>query len=440
MGIKDEPMQSGRFTIEKLGEAKFPSPIERLSGQTFVNDNERILTNPHLLAVTETIKRGEQPEGFEIAGPRSHTFFNPPKTKAAIVTCGGLCPGINAVIRGIVMQLWYRYNCRNVIGIRYGYGGLGPDADPFMNLEPDDVSSIHSLGGTILGSSRGAPTVQEMVDSLVRNKINILFTIGGDGTMRGAGALWHEIKKRGLEISIISIPKTIDNDIPFVRRTFGFETAVMEASKAIHSAHVEATGVPYGIGLVKLMGRHAGYIAANATLANGHANFCLIPEVPFQLEGKKGLFELLEERLSLRRHAVIVVAEGAGQYFFKNKSGGADASGNKALQDIGVYLKDQITQHFSAKNLPVTTKYIDPSYIIRSQVANSNDQLYCARLAQNAVHAAMAGKTGMLIGYWHGEMTHVPTSVLASKSQNINPAGELWFNVLELTGQPQEIG
>lgn len=433
-------MQSGRFTIEKLGEARFPSPIERLAGQTFVNDRERLLTSPHLLTVSDIIKSGQQPEGFELAGPRGDLFFNPPKTKAAIVTCGGLCPGINAVIRGIVMQLWYRYNCRNVVGIRYGYGGLAADADPFMNLEPDSVSSIHSSGGTILGSSRGAPAVQEMVDSLVRNKIDILFTIGGDGTMRGAGAIWQEIKKRGLEISIISIPKTIDNDIPFVRRTFGFETAVMEASKAIHSAHIEATGVPYGIGLVKLMGRNAGYIAANATLANGHANFCLIPEVPFQLEGKKGLFELLEERLSLRRHAVIVVAEGAGQYFFKNKTGSSDASGNEALQDIGIYLKDQISQYFSSKKLPVTTKYIDPSYIIRSQAANSNDQLYCARLAQNAVHAAMAGKTGMLVGYWHGEMTHVPTSVLATRSQRINPAGELWFNVLELTGQPQKIG
>ena len=433
-------MQSGRFTIEKLGEAKFPSPIERLEGQTFVNDSERLLYSPHLLAATETIKSGKEPEGFEIAGPRSNIFFNPPKTKAAIVTCGGLCPGINAVIRGIVMQLWYRYNCRNVVGIRYGYGGLAADAEPFMTLEPDAVTSIHTAGGTILGSSRGAPTTKEIVDSLAKQKIDILFTIGGDGTMRGASAIWQEIKKRQLKISIVSIPKTIDNDIAFVRRTFGFETAVMEASKAIHSAHIEATGVPYGIGLVKLMGRHAGYIAASATLANGHANFCLIPEVPFKLEGKKGLFELLEERLSLRRHAVIVAAEGAGQYFFDGKKGDADASGNQSLQDIGVYLKKKINDYFASRSLPVVTKYIDPSYIIRSQPANSNDQLYCARLAQNAVHAAMAGKSGLLIGYWHGEMTHVPTKALENKNQNINPSGELWFNVLELTGQPQEIG
>jgi len=438
--MKDEQMQYSRFTIENLGDAKFPSPIERLVGQKFVDDSERLLYSPHLLTATQTIKRGDEPEGFEIAGPRSNIYFNPPKTKAAIVTCGGLCPGINAVIRGIVMQLWYRYNCRNVIGIRYGYGGLAADAEPFLNLEPDSVTSIHTTGGTILGSSRGTPTTQEIVDSLTKHDIDILFTIGGDGTIRGASALWQEIKKRKLKISIVSIPKTIDNDIPFVRRTFGFETAVMEASKAIHSAHIESTGVPYGIGLVKLMGRHAGYIAANATLANGHANFCLIPEVPFNLEGKKGLFELLEDRLSLRRHAVIVAAEGAGQYFFEGKKGSKDPSGNRSLQDIGIFLKDRITEYFAAKKLPVVTKYIDPSYIIRSQAANSNDQLYCARLAQNAVHAAMAGKTGMLVGYWHGEMTHIPTSALENKNQNINPAGELWFNVLELTGQPQEIG
>lgn len=429
-----------RFAIESLGEGTVPSPLERADDMRFVRDDDRIALNPNLGFLTTTIGQGRIPEGFEIAGPRSKLFFNPPKTRAAIVTCGGLCPGINAVIRGIVLQLWHRYNCRKILGIPYGYGGLGPDAEPPIALDPDAVSQIHQSGGTMLGSSRGAPPVPVMVDYLVQHQVDMLFAIGGDGTMRGAQAIWEEVKRRGLKISIISIPKTIDNDIPFVRRSFGFETAVSVATHAIHSAHTEATGAPHGIGLVKLMGRHAGYIAATACLATGHANFCLIPEVPFALEGPRGLLEQVEARVIQRRHAVIVVAEGAGQDFFAGQPEERDASGNAKLGDIGVFLKERLSRHMASRGLNVTLKYIDPSYLIRSAAANPNDQLHCARLAQNAVHAAMAGKTGLLIGYWHGLMTHVPTSALTGVKQRINPQGELWFGVLETTGQPPHIG
>lgn len=429
-----------RFAIETLGEPLISSPLERSDEMSFVRDDDRLAVSPLLNTLTSQVQAGETPEGFELAGPRAKIFFNPPKTRAAIVTCGGLCPGINAVIRGLVLQLWHRYNCRQVFGIRYGYGGLSQDAEPPLSLDPDAVSQIHQIGGTVLGSSRGAPPVPEMVDFLVKNRINMLFAIGGDGTMRGAQAIWEEVKRRGLKIAVVSIPKTIDNDIPFVRRSFGFETAVGVATHAIHSAHTEATGAPYGIGLVKLMGRHAGYIAATACLATGHANFCLIPEVPFGLEGPGGLLEQIENRILLRRHAVIVVAEGAGQYFFDQGPKARDASGNVKLGDIGPYLKDRINEHMVKKNLPVTLKYIDPSYLIRSAPANPNDQLHCARLAQNAVHAAMAGKTGLLIGYWHGRLTHVPTSALTGIKQRINPQGELWFSVLETTGQTPSIG
>jgi 6-phosphofructokinase 1 len=429
-----------RFAIETLGEPTIPSPLERSDEMSFVRDEDRLAVTPILGSLTAQLSSGLKPEGFELAGPRAKIYFNPPKTRAAIVTCGGLCPGINAVIRGLVLQLWHRYNCRQILGIRYGYGGLGLDSEPPINLDPDTVSQIHQTGGTVLGSSRGAPPVSEMVDFLAKHRIDMLFAIGGDGTMRGAQAIWEEVRRRGLNISIVSIPKTIDNDIPFVRRSFGFETAVGVATQSIHSAHTEATGAPYGIGLVKLMGRHAGYIAATACLATGHANFCLIPEVPFGLEGPGGLLEQVENRVLLRRHAVIVVAEGAGQHFFDQGQKGRDASGNVKLGDIGLHLKDKINAHMSAKNLSVTLKYIDPSYLIRSAPANPNDQLHCARLAQNAVHAAMAGKTGLLIGYWHGRLTHVPTSALTGVKQRINPEGELWFSVLETTGQPPAIG
>ncbi len=436
-------MKSGRFAIESVGEATIPSPIERPDATAYTRDDDLLIYHPRLSSLKKVFSKGAgDPEGFELAGPRAKIFFNPPKARAAIVTCGGLCPGINAVIRSIVLQLWYRYNCRDVLGIRYGFAGLAEDGETPLHLDPDSVSDIHLSGGTILGSSRGTPTATQIVDGLVENKIDMLFTIGGDGTMRGASAVWEEIKRRKLTIAVVSVPKTIDNDIPFVRRTFGFETAVATATHSVHSAHVEATGVPHGVGLVKLMGRHAGYIAANTCLATGHANFCLIPEVPFKLEGPNGLLQLVEDRVTVRRHAVIVVAEGAGQQFFSGDSAnlGKDASGNAKLGDIGTFLRDRISAHFHERKIPATLKYIDPSYLIRAAPATPNDQLHCSRLAQNAVHAAMAGKSGLLIGYWHGEMTHVPTSALAGVKQNINPNGELWFNVLETTGQPPTIG
>lgn len=433
-------MRIADFTVETLGEATIPSPIERDEAFGFVFDSERISYNPHFRLGSEVEGGGEEVAGFELAGPRSKIFFNPPKTRAAIVTCGGLCPGINAVVRGIVMQLWCRYNCRDILGIRYGFQGLGPEGELPLPLTPEAVETIHMQGGTFLGSSRGTPPPSVIVDYLVDHRIDMLFAIGGDGTMRGATAIWEEVKRRGLSIAVVSVPKTIDNDIPYVRRTFGFETAVSIATNSIISAHTEAVGARYGIGLVKLMGRGAGYIAANACLATGLANFCLVPEVPFALEGPTGLLQLVENTIAWRRSAVIVVAEGAGQYFFSTPNQARDPSGNPRLGNIGQFLKERLEQHFQAKKASVTLKYIDPSYLIRTAAANPTDQLHCGRLAQSAVHAAVAGKSGLLIGYWHGQMTHVPTKILSGFKKNINPRGELWFNVLETTGQPAVIG
>jgi 6-phosphofructokinase 1 len=441
-------MQSSKsmnFDIESLGPALHKSPIELSNPENFTPDDDRIIWNPHLKSIKRSLadSPGAPLSGFELAGPRSKLFFDPTKVRAAIVTCGGLCPGINAVIRSLVLQLWHRYGCTDVTGIRFGYHGLGTSPpEPALALTPDLVAQVHMRGGTMLGSSRGTPSVQQIVDSLVATGINMLFTIGGDGTMRGALAISQEIKRRGLQIAVVGVPKTIDNDIPFVRRSFGFETAVSKACESIHAAHVEAEGVENGIGLVRLMGRDSGYIAANATLATGQVNFCLVPEIEFGLEGPGGLYELLEARLTKRRHAVIVTAEGAGQQYFAAAGPRAvDASGNTRLGDIGIFLKERITTHFKQKTgRTVHVKYIDPSYIIRASAADAADQLFCARLAQNAVHAAMAGKTGLLIGWWHGRMTHVPLAALGQNRQRINPEGELWFNVLETTGQPFKIG
>ncbi len=428
------------FTVASLGTPTIRSPIQLIENGKYTNDSKRLLFDPHTTTSDPTTKDADI-ISFEVAGPREKIYFNPKRTKAAIVTCGGLCPGLNAVIRALVMQLWYRYEVRNIVGVRYGYSGLGADSsDEFMELTPDQITDIHEKGGTILGTTRGTPPTSEMVNSLDKYNINILFCIGGDGTMRGAQAIAREIKERNLKIGVVGIPKTIDNDIPYVRRSFGFESAVAVACQSVVAAHEEARGTKNGIGLVKLMGRASGYIAANTAIATGHANFCLIPEVPFKLEGKNGLFALLEHRLENCGHAVVVAAEGAGQDFVATDIKKTDASGNAKLGDIGVFLKDRINEHFSRREIPISLKYIDPSYLIRSIPPNTTDLLHCARLAQNAAHAAMAGKTAVMIGYWHGEMTHVPLAALENKRQTINPAGQLWFNVLEATGQPMIIG
>lgn len=431
-------MATDQFEVESLGFAKHVSPIKDYAG--LQKPPQHILVDPHLDSFMKAQQDQAVPQSFEIASPSPHIYFEPPRTRAAIVTCGGLCPGINAVIRALVMQLWYRYTVRSITGIRFGYQGLSREnEDEYLDLTPEVVMNIHEQGGTILGSSRGNPTAEEMVQTLKNNNFNILFVIGGDGTMRGALAIHEAAKKIGYKISIVGVPKTIDNDIPYVRRSFGFETAVSVACEAVRTAHIEARGFKNGIGLVKLMGRHSGYIAANATLATGHANYCLIPELPFTIEGKGGLLDSLTERFTFTDHAVIVVAEGAGQQYFDANKAEKDPSGNVKLGDIGLFLKNEIGKHFSKLKIPHALKYVDPSYIIRAAPANPADALFCARLAQNAVHAAMAGKTAVMVGYWHGRMTFVPMKAMGNRRQSIKPEGDLWFNVLETTGQPASL-
>ncbi len=425
-----------QLEVSTLGPCQFKSPLKRSkrTGEgvgTYVPDDMRVLYELRH-------REGEpiHPVSFERAGAREDLFFDPNKTRAAIVTCGGLCPGINNVIRSLVLELTHNYGVAEVLGIRYGYQGLNPAAGRSpIQLTPATVDGIHHQGGTILGSSRGHQEPATTVEFLADNKIDILFCIGGDGTQRGAHKMADEIARRQLPISIIGIPKTIDNDIKFCFRTFGFFSAVAEAEKVIDCAHVEANGVLNGIGLVKLMGRQAGFIAAAATLASGEANFTLIPEVPFELDGEHGFLAALERRLKAREHAVVVVAEGAGQHLLAAGPDEHDASGNRKLGDIGPFLKQKIVDYFTAKNMPAKVKYMDPSYHIRSVAANAADSLLCEQLARHAVHAGMAGKTDILIGLWHNHLVHVPLEVSTGEKKQLSPEGELWTAVLALTGQ-----
>lgn len=424
-----------QFEVASLGECRFDSPLllGTMPGDgrcDFTFDDARILYEPRF-------RQGEAtcPLSLEHAGPRQKIFFDPATVKAAIVTCGGLSPGINNVVRTVVLELMHNYGVPEVVGIRFGYEGLNPKVGrPPIALTPEVVENIHHHGGTILGTSRGPQEATTTVDFLVSRGINMLFCIGGDGTQRGSHAIAEEVKRRGLKIAIIGIPKTIDNDIEFCYTTFGFATAVGQAEIAIDRAHVEAKAVFNGVGLVKLMGREAGFITATAVLASGEANFCLVPEIPLELYGPHGFLAKLKRRLEARAHAVVVVAEGAGQHLLEEINA-TDASGNRRLSDIGYFLKAQIEQYLHAEGVSTSVKYFDPSYLIRSLPAEAVDSLLCERFARAAVHAAMSGRTDLLIGLWHNHLIHVPLTTSTGQKKRLDPESELWTSVLSLTGQ-----
>jgi len=422
-----------------LGEPRYDSPLcaeakRGGSAANFVGEGHfvRAQVDYHL------DRPAEEELLFEKAGARRRIFFDPARTRAAIVTCGGLSPGLNNVIRSVFLELTMNYGVPEVLGIRYGYQGLNPKQgrEP-LRLTLSMVEGIHQLGGTILGTSRGSQDPAVMADFLADRKIDILFCVGGDGTQRGAHALYEEITRRSLPIAIVGIPKTIDNDIAFCDRTFGFTTAVEEAERVIAGAHVEAKGPRYGIGLVKVMGREAGFIAAAATLASQEVNFTLIPEVPLRLDGPKGFLAALRRRMLEREHAVIVVAEGVGAAMVDRQTAQRDASGNVKLPDIGPVLKDAILKYFAENGPPVDVKYIDPSYVIRSVPANCEDDILCDQFGRRAVHAAMAGKTGVLLGHLSGTFVHVPIAMSVGQKRRVNVEGELWNAVLSATGQPR---
>jgi len=393
--------------ISSLGEAKISTPVQKRAGGSdvirFVTDDDRVVIEIDDRQIARMLNDGQNLPCFELA---------------------------------VVLELHYGYGVRNIFGIRYGLQGfIAGYGHDLIDLTPESVVNIHDRGGTVLGSSRGPQDIDEIIDSLERMNIGLLFMIGGDGTLTAAGRLADTILDRGLKIGVVGVPKTIDNDIHMVSRSFGFDTAVDIATKAIISASNEAEGYPNGIGLIKLMGRHAGFIAATAVLAQQDVNFVLIPEIDFDLNGPDGLFAALEKRLSERKHAVIVVAEGAGQKFFEEENSERDASGNIKLKDIGIYIKEAIGAHFAAKGIEISIKYIDPSYMIRSLPANANDRVFCNFLGRNAVHAGMAGKTSMLIGHWNNQFVHVPMKLIAEKRKTVKPTGSLWRSTLEATGK-----
>jgi 6-phosphofructokinase 1 len=430
------------FTIRRLGPAEIPSPLAATYGEDsayFIRDDERALFD----TVGRSSHHAEMPTDIEavtleVAGPRRRLFFQPEKTRAAIVTCGGLCPGINQVIRGLVRELLIQYRIQEVLGIRYGFQGLVAGGLPPMTLSLQAVEQIHHLGGSLLGTSRGPQDSERMVAFLRERQIDILFTIGGDGTSRGGLEISRALRAKGIPIAVVGLPKTIDNDINFVEKSFGFETAFSIAEQALKAAHAEAIGAFNGVGLVKIMGRHSGYITTLASLASGDVNFVFVPEVSFALDGPNGFLRVLEQRLASRGHALIAVAEGAGQELLQQEAAqlGRDASGNQRLADIGVFFKRSIEKHFNERGVPINVRYIDPSYMIRSAPTTSNDAVFCLHLAQSAAHAAMSGRTDMLVGIWKNTFTHVPLEAVISGRRRMDPNGPLWLSLLQAIEQP----
>jgi 6-phosphofructokinase 1 len=435
----------GRITaadvaIKDLGRCRLPSPVAAHLDEKalhFVGEADKVLVEDCLSQLPARAEPGALP-AFELAGPRNRIFFDPRTVRCGIVTCGGLCPGLNNVVRGLVLELHHGYGARRILGFRYGYEGLisrcGHEPLP---LTAESVSRIHHQGGTILGSSRGCQDPGEVVDNLEALGVDILFVVGGDGTIRGAMQVTAEIARRGLKVAVVAVPKTIDNDIHFIDRSFGFESAFSAAVEVIRAAHVEATGARDGIGLVKVMGRHSGFVACHAALASTDVDLVLIPEVPAALEGERGVFRCLERVLDRKGHAVVVAAEGAAQELMGPAVADTDKTGNQRLKDVGVFLRDRLTAHFKQAGREVTLKYIDPSYTIRSVPASPSDSVYCWNMARNAVHAAMAGNTEMLIGRWHGRFVHVPMALAIRSRKQVDPTDDLWMSVIEATGQPK---
>lgn len=410
----------------------------KISGHATPTYNQLIHDNEYVLL--DIVRRSglkTSAHSFIRAGPRKHIMWESNEVNAAIVTCGGLCPGMNDVISELFTTLYYNYGVDTIYGIRNGLRGFWDGQYmPYIQLTPEKIHGIYELGGTVLGSSRGGFDIDKIMNNLIKHNINQIYIIGGDGTHRAADRIALEAKNRKLKISVIGIPKTIDNDLGVIDRSFGFSTAVTEARKAIQAAVVEASCAPYGIGIVQLMGRHAGYIAAHATLSARQVDICLIPEIQFPMTGDNGVCGLTEYVLRRQGYAVIVVAEGAGSDLVKTAVQ-YDEGGNKKLPDIGKFMQSEMSQYFKSKKLDVSIKLIDPSYMIRAVPADASDAVYCQSIAQNAVHGAMAGYTGFSSGLVNNRTVLIPFDLISATSPSyLNPDGRTWERVLSLTHQP----
>ena len=266
----------------------------------------------------------------------------------AIATCGGLCPGTNDVIRAIVLELHHLYKVRHIYGVRYGFQGFIPKyGHDLVDLTPEVVANIHTFGGTVLSSSRGPQDIGEIVDALDRMQHPASSSSSAaTAPCRAANRICEEIARRELRIGVIVIPKTIDNDIALVSRSFGFDTAVEMATEAIHAAHTEALGAPNGIGLVKLMGRYLRVHRRQRHPGLAGSQLCPDPRGRFR-SGRRlrsaGQSGRPPEGAAPRRHRG---GRGRRGTILPEENRQRDPSGNLKPGDIGHFLQDEIKDYF----------------------------------------------------------------------------------------------
>jgi len=397
----------------------------------FLNPNEKVL-GTILMNDSKAALRSHALDGGAIRGNAcKHIWWEPKKVKAALITAGGLCPGLNSIIQGVTNCLWRDYGVRQIVGITAGYNGLSdPAKHPSMLLTPELVEDIHMRGGSILKAGRGGFNAAKICETLRAGGYTHLFVIGGDGTQYAGHLLYVEARKQKLPISVVGVPKSIDNDVLFVDRTFGFDSAVEAAAGVIRNGWVEATSCPNAVGIVKLMGRDAGFVAAHAALASNLVDLVLVPEVEVEMED---VLQFVDATLAHKGHMVVVVAEGAGQAHVA--TGQKDASGHTVYGDVGVYLRDTLNKHLKPKG--GRTFYIDPSYIIRSVPPTPNDHIYCARLANNAVHTAMRGYTGVCVGAIHNIIVILKSKLIASGKKQLKIKSSTWQSCVQVCSMPE---
>jgi len=409
--------------------------VKKWPGRHFVNPDELVMGHIITNDSKQAARDSETANGCFRANATRHIYWDPKDVRAAIVTCGGLCPGLNSVVRELTDCLYNEYGVKDILGMRGGYHGLSnPEELTPMYLTPKIVNEIHMKGGSVLMAGRGGNDCIRIVDKLKERDINMLFVVGGDGTQSGAHALFLEARKRKMPISIVGVPKSIDNDVMYFDKTFGFESAVAEAVSVIRGSFVEATSANRAVSIVKLMGRDAGFVSMYAAVASNLVDLCLIPEVDVKLQD---VLAYVDKVLAQKGYMVVAVAEGAGQNFVESE--GVDPTGHTKYGDVGVFLRDAINEHLKRSDDGGRSFYFDPSYMIRAVPANPIDHIFCSRLSRDAVHTAMRGYTGVCVGPIHNIIIIMPMNNIASRQKTVNVHRNMWQVCVHQSGMPQQL-
>lgn len=345
--------------------------------------------------------------------------------RIGVLTGGGDCPGLNAVLRAVVKTAMGRYGYE-VTGFKDGYRGLV--MNDYVRFKPGDVSGILDKGGTILGTSnRDNPfkfaierddkveykdMSDRVIDNIGMHKIDCMVLIGGDGTLTSA----RDFARKG--INVIGVPKTIDNDLSGTDITFGFMTAVDTATEAIDKLHSTAES-HHRVMILEVMGRYAGWIALESGIAGG-ADVILIPEIPYDIS--KVAQKVMERKNEGKHFSIVVVAEGA-----KDKNGNMVVS--KVVEDspdpirlggIGNKIAGEIEELTG-----IETRVTVLGHLQRGGRPIPYDRILSTRYGVAAVELINQGKFGMMVSLKGNEITAVSLEEAVGKLKTVPPDGEL---------------